>query len=112
MEPQKESTRPIIDQLKEYVETRLKLLKYEGIDRSSAVIAGIVIDLSIIICLLLTFLFASLTLALFLSDCFGSYWQGFGSVSLIYLLIAFAVYLSRHVFKRPVINIIIRKLFN
>ncbi|MDB5287659.1 MAG: hypothetical protein JWR05_2608 [Mucilaginibacter sp.] len=112
MEPKKETVRPIIDQVHEYVETRLKLVKLEVADRGSAVIATIIVDLIVIISLVLTFLFASFTLALFLADCFGSYWKGFGSVALIYLLIGVVLMLAKKPIERPIINILIRKIFN
>jgi Ca2+/Na+ antiporter len=112
MEPQKETARPIIEQVREYVETRLKLLKLEVIDRSSAIIATIVVDLVMIIALVLTFLFASFTLALFLGDVFGAYWKGFGAVALLYLLIAVVIIVAKKPLERPIINVLIRKLFN
>ena len=112
MEPKKETVRPIIDQVQEYVETRLKLVKLEVVDRSSAVISTIIVELIIIISLVLTFLFASFTLALFLADCFGSYWKGFGAVALIYLLIGVVLMLAKKPIERPINNILIRKLFN
>ena len=113
MEPEKkeEPIRPIIDQLKEYVETRLKLLKYEVIERSTSIISDIIVELVIIFSLLLTFLFASFTLALFLADVFHSYWQGFGAVALIYLLIAIIVMAAKRGFERRIVNAMIRKIF-
>lgn len=112
MEPEKEeATRPIVDQLKDYAETRFKLLKYEVIERSTSIVADIIIDIVIILGLLLTFLFASFTLALFLADVLHSYWQGFGCVALIYLLIAVLLRVAKRGFERPLINAMIRKLF-
>lgn len=112
MEQQKETARPIIDQLKEYAETRVKLLKLEAIESSTSVMATLIIDVAAIICLLLTFLFASVTLALFLADLLHSNWKGFGTVSVIYMGIAAVFILAKRPLKRPVVNILIRKLFN
>ncbi|MBB5396982.1 MULTISPECIES: phage holin family protein [unclassified Mucilaginibacter] len=112
MEQEKaETTRPIVDQLKDYAETRFKLLKYEVIERSTSVLADILIDIVIILSLVLTFLFASFTLALFLADVLHSYWQGFGCVALLYLLMAVIIMLAKRSFERPLINAMIRKLF-
>jgi hypothetical protein len=111
MEPEKETARPIADQLKDYAETRFKLLKYEVIERSTSIIADIIIEIVIIISLVLTFLFASFTLALFLADVLHSYWQGFGCVALIYLLIAVLIMVGKRTFERPIINAMVRKLF-
>jgi hypothetical protein len=112
MEPQKETARPIVEQLTEYAETRFKLLKYEVIERSTSIIANVVTDVVIDISLLLTFLFESFTLALFLADVFHSYWKGFGSVAVLYLIIALVVMFAKRTFERPIINALIRKLFN
>ncbi|AMR31219.1 hypothetical protein A0256_07155 [Mucilaginibacter sp. PAMC 26640] len=111
MEQHKEAARPIIDQAKEYVETRLKLLKLEAIERSTSIIANIVVELVVVISLILTFLFASFTLALFLGDVFHSYWKGFGSVALLYLLIAVILIVAKKPIERPIVNILVRKLF-
>jgi len=112
MEPQKDTARPIIDQVKEYVETRARLLKLEVIERSTSIIANIVVELVVIISLVLTFLFASFTLALFLGEVFHSYWKGFGCVALFYLLIAVILIVAKKPIERPIINILVRKLFN
>jgi len=112
MEPEKEeATRPIVDQIKDYAETRFKLLKYEVIERSTSIVADIIIDIIIIITGVLTFLFASFTLALFLGDLLHSNWKGFGSVALLYLLITVLIMVAKHSFERPLINAMIKKLF-
>ena len=112
METEKQTAaRPIVDQLKEYAETRFKLVKYEVIERSTSIISDIIVELVIIFSLLLTFLFASFTLALFLADVFHSYWQGFGAVALIYLLIAIIVMAAKRGFERRIVNAMIRKIF-
>ncbi|TSD64551.1 phage holin family protein [Inquilinus sp. KBS0705] len=112
METEKEPVRPIIDQLSEYAETRFKLLKYEVIERGTSLIADMVIQIVIVISLLLTFLFASFTLALFLGSVLHSYWQGFGCVALIYLVIAVIIMVNKRGFQKPIINALVRKLFN
>ena len=112
METEKQTAaRPIVDQLKEYAETRFKLVKYEVIERSTSIISDIIVELVIIFSLLLTFLFASFTLALLLADVFHSYWQGFGAVALIYLLIAIIVMAAKRGFERRIVNAMIRKIF-
>lgn len=111
MEQQKETARPIIDQATEYVETRVKLLKLEVIERSTAVAANVVVELVVVIFFLLTFLFASFTLALFLGDVFHSYWKGFGSVAVLYMLLAIILFVAKKPIERPIVNILVRKLF-
>jgi hypothetical protein len=112
MEPEKhEAARPIIDQVKEYAETRLKLIKYEAIERGSSIVADIIIEVVVIFSLLLTFLFASFTLALFLGEVFHSNWKGFGCVAAFYLLIAILLMVAKRSFEKPIVNAMITKLF-
>lgn len=116
MEPAKEKekqepVRPIVDQLKEYAETRFKLIKYEVIERSTSIVADIITDIVIIILWVLAFLFLSFTLALWVSDLLHSYWKGFGCVTAFYALLSFIIMAAKRTFERPLINIMIRKLF-
>ncbi len=111
MEDQKEKLPPIIDQLKEYAETRIKLAKYEAIDRSSSIAASLVVDVIIAISFVLTFLFLSFTLAFYLSQLLHSYWGGFGCTALLYLLIAIILILAKDKLQKPLINLFINKLF-
>jgi magnesium-transporting ATPase (P-type) len=113
MEDQKEKLPPIIDQLREYAETRIKLAKYEAIDRSSSIAASMVVDVIIAISLVLTFLFLSFALAFYLSHVFGNlYWAGFGCTAVLYLIIAIILILAKDKLQRPLVNLFIKKLFN
>lgn len=103
---------PILEQLREYMETRIKLAKYKAIEQGTSIVASVVTDVAIIICLLLTFLFASFTLALFLGHLLHSYWEGFGIVALLYLLIAIVVMKAKRGFQRPIVNALIKKIFS
>jgi hypothetical protein len=111
MEESKEQLPPIVDQLREYVETRIKLAKYEAIDRSSKVFAGMVVDIIIAISFILTFLFLSFTLAFYLSHCLGSYWGGFGCTALLYLIIAIGLILAKGKLQQPIASSFIKKMF-
>jgi hypothetical protein len=102
---------PIIDQLKEYAETRLKLAKYEVIDKSSSVLASVITDIIIAVTLTLTFLFFSFALAFYVSGLLHSYCKGFGCVALLYLLISVVIILAKDKFEKPLINLFIKKIF-
>lgn len=97
---------PIAEQVKSYLETKVKLLKYEAIDKSSAVIAEIVADVVIALLLVLAFIFLSVTLALFAGYLLHSESEGFCCVTMLYVLLA----LSGHLLKGRLQNILIRKL--
>jgi len=107
----KEPEPPLIDQLKEYAETRIKLAKYKAIDGGSSVAAGIIADFIVSLSMLLAFIFASFTLAFYLAEVLDSLWKGFGCVGIIYLLIAIIFKINKSGFERPITNAIIQKFF-
>ena len=102
---------PIVDQLKEYAETRFKLLKYEAIEGGTSILASMITDVITAISMVLAFMFASLTLAFYLAYLLNSDWEGFGCVALIYLIIAVVVKLNKERIEKPLINLFVQKLF-
>jgi hypothetical protein len=102
---------PIIDQLKEYAETRIKLAKYQAIEGGTTIAAGLIADLVTVVSMVLAFLFASITLAYYLGSVLPSLWMGFGCVAILYLVIALAIKYNKKSLERPVVNAIIRKIF-
>ncbi|MGF7040399.1 phage holin family protein [Mucilaginibacter lappiensis] len=102
---------PIVDQLKEYAETRFKLLKYEAIEGGTSILASVITDAITAISMVLAFIFASFTLAYYLSDVLQSFWEGFGCVALIYLIIAVVIKLNKERIEKPLANLFVQKLF-
>ena len=111
MEEQKQTPPPIIDQLKEYAETQIKLAKYEAIDRGSKILASTITDVVIAVALVLTFLFLSLAVAFLLSLWLGSYWAGFGCMAGLYLLFAVIIILAKDKIQKPLTDMFIKKFF-
>ena len=111
MEDQKEKLPPIIDQLKEYAETRIKLAKYQAIEGGSSVAASLIADGVAIGSAVLAFVFASCTLAYYLAQLLNSNWEGFGCVAVIYLIIALAIKANKKALEKPIVNAFIRKIF-
>ena len=112
MEEQKEQQQPqpsLIDQLKEYAETRIKLAKYQAVDSGTSIIASILSGIIIVICLLLLFVFASFTLAFYLADVLGSVWQGFGCIALFYLIVAIILNVKKVGIEQTIVNRLIEK---
>lgn len=101
----------IIEQSKQYLETKFRLLKYEGIDQASGIIAELITDLNLIVFLLLTFLLFTVTLALFAGQALHSAWQGFGTVTILYIILSLAAKLLKIRFQNIFIRIFIRKMF-
>jgi len=114
--PYMEPTRtqlPIIEQVKAYLETKFKLLKYEGIDKASAIIAEVVTDLVIALLLLITFIFFSTTLALFaaelLHSAWGRFWVCYAAVCIDCTLRTIAPGAFANIFIRRMIEKLFRK---
>jgi hypothetical protein len=109
-EAKKEQQPPLFDQLREYAEIRFKLAKYQAVDGGSAIFASLIADAVVAISMLLAFMFASFTLAFYLSEVFQSYWQGFGCVALLYLLMAMVIKLNKGAIEKPIANTFVRKI--
>jgi len=113
MEDPKEDQPDLTDQIKDYIETQLTLARYQAIDKGTNLFASLITDAFVFVCAVLTFLFASVTLALLFSSLLNSYWLGFGSVTLIYLLLAVVVSAIKTKYLQPrLINFLIKKIFN
>ena len=102
----------ILMDTKDYLETRVEYLRLSMVEKMSKAFADILTMATVTICFVLAFLFGSVTLALFLSDVFGSFTAGFGCVALIYLLIALVVFFTKDKYiEKAIINVAIRKYF-
>ncbi|TSJ36328.1 hypothetical protein FO440_22750 [Mucilaginibacter corticis] len=101
----------IIKQIKEYLEIKIKLLKYQGIDKAGEVIADVVTDVALGIAGLLAFIFFSISLALLIGYFLKSYWAGFGCVTLLYILISFSGHLIKVRLQKVFISLFFSKIF-
>ena len=110
MEANKETPPPIIDQLMDYAETRVKLAKYQAIEGGTSFTASVIADVVVIISMGMAFVFASITLGFYLGEVFKSDWEGFLCVSALYLFIAIMMKVFRKHIERPIINTLIQKI--
>lgn len=98
---------------KSYIETRIEYSKLSAVEKGSKIFADLITNAAVIICFALAFIFASFTLALYLSELFGSYTSGFGCVAGIYLLLSVIVFLTKDKYiERVLVNLFIRKYFD
>jgi hypothetical protein len=111
MEAKKETPPPIIDQLKEYAETRIKLAKYQAIEGGSTFAASLIADVAVLMSMLSAFLFASITLALYLGKLLGDYWTGFGIVAVLYIIFAMVIKSSKRRIEKLLANKFVQKIF-
>ncbi|MDP9076644.1 MAG: phage holin family protein [Bacteroidota bacterium] len=113
MEAEKDTPppQPIIDQLKDYAETRIKLAKYQAIEGGTSIAASLIADVVTVMAMVLAFIFASFTLAFYLGSLFGADWLGFGCVAIIYLIIALSIKFNKSALEKPIVNAFIQKIF-
>ncbi|WP_231491170.1 phage holin family protein [Pedobacter sp. Leaf170] len=112
-ENKEKSIEDIVDDAKGYLEARIEYTRLYLVEKVSKIFADLVTNTAVIVCFILAFLFGSVTLALFLSDVLGSFTRGFGCVSLIYILLAVGVYVTKDKYiEKAIINIAIRKYFD
>ena len=98
---------------KEYIDTRIEYTKLSFVEKGAKLLADLITNTTVIICFVLSFLFASFTLALYLSDILGSYAKGFGCVAVIYLFLSIIVLLTKDKYiEKVLVNLFIRKYFD
>lgn len=111
MNDQNFSLKGIIQTAKEYFENWKRLSKLILIERISAMISGILINVFLVFLGVIIFLFLSIALALYLGSVTGSAALGFLLVSAIYVLLFFIVGLTKSSIETKLINISIQKIF-
>lgn len=110
MEAKKETPPPIIDQLKEYAETRIKLAKLQAIEGGSTVAASIIAEAVAVFSIVFACIFASFALAFYLGDVLHDTWKGFGIVGILYFIFALTLKYNKRVLEKPIANTFIHKI--
>lgn len=98
-----DTSQNFIEQLKQYLETRGKLFKYEAIFEGSTVFSRIITTIIILIATTIAIVIFSIMLALVLGKLLGHQWMGFGMVTIVYLLVA----MFQRLFKISIENMLI-----
>jgi uncharacterized membrane protein len=112
MQENKEKTlEELFSDAKIYLETRAEYTRFYLLEKVSRLVADIITNTFMIICFILAFLFAIITLALFLGELLNSYAAGFGIVTLLLVLIAVVVMALKNKVETAIINIAIKKYF-
>ncbi len=101
----------LADKLKEYISLRFNIAYLMMVEKGSVLMASAISTLLVIIFFTMFFLFASLALGYYLSEIFGSFFSGFGTVALFYLFSGFVLLLLRKpVIEKPLINTFVQQL--
>lgn len=112
MEETKNDIKALVQELKEYFNLRTKLAELQIKKIAADIISKLATSLISLLFLSMTFLFASLALALYLSELMKSFTIGFLSVAAIYLLLALILNLFKKPIKDKIFDSIIVELFN
>ncbi|HEY0054820.1 MAG TPA: phage holin family protein [Pedobacter sp.] len=112
-EPKEKATPDVIALLKEYIATKVELTRLTLLEKVTVVTANLITDSFVLIMGLLTFLFASFTLALYLGERLDSYAAGFGIVALIYLSLALIMFFIKDkLVEKYLHNFMVKRIFN
>ncbi|HWD88650.1 MAG TPA: phage holin family protein [Mucilaginibacter sp.] len=111
MEEEKEAPPPIIEQVKEYIDTQVELVKLEAVEQGAKFLSGVIVDLIIAVCFILAFLFVSVALALLLSSFMHSYWAGFGTMGGVYIIAGWILIKWKDKMRPSLANTFIKNFF-
>ena len=99
--------------IKEYINTKIDSAKLNAAEKSSTIIANTLAGIIASVVFVLFIVFAGITIALVLGAWLGKIWAGFLIVTVVYLLLSYIVWFAREkIIRLPVMNNIIRQLFN
>ncbi len=111
MESNKGEFSGLIEEVREYLETRSRLSKLKAIDKGSQIASELTTIILLGLFFLLFLIFLSIAGALVLSDLLGKPYLGFLIVSVIYMLLAIILYFNKeNLIKKPIANSLISKL--
>lgn len=98
--------------LRDYVQTRLDLLKLEVAEKSSAVVSKLIALTIVMVFFMLFWAFLNVALAFFLSEITGSGIYGFLLVSGFNLFIGWIIWIAKdRLIRVPIMNAIIAQLY-
>lgn len=99
------------DALKDYLALYLVKIEEKIIDRVSSVASNILGAIFMVFTFSLFFVFATVSLALFLGDYFNGYHYGFLLISIIYLVTGITLWIFRNaLIKKPLARLLLRSL--
>jgi len=107
-----DSIQALAEQAKEYLETRVELIKLKAIDKSADVVSSIASRVVTAVALIFFFLILNIGLGLLLGDLLGKSYYGFFVLAAIYLITGLLFKSNGNKWvKEPVSTMLIKKLF-
>ena len=102
-----------VDQVKEYLNTRLAQLKLSFAEKTSKVVAIIIAGVMLALVFFLFFVLICISGAIAIGQWMGSLWLGYLLVAGIVLLSGFILWLSKDwLIRRPIMNALIKTMFD
>ena len=113
MENQSTPVESLIDRVKNYVETRIDLLRLKAIDKSSSFLSFFISLIVVILISFISVILLSVGIALLLGDLLGKLYYGFFIVAGFYLITGLVLYsLKEKWLKAPIADSMIKKLMD
>lgn len=109
MDDQNFSLKGIIQKTKEYIKNWKELSHLIVVERASSIIAGLILDILMVVLGIIAFLFLSISLAFYLAEITGNTALGFLITSGIYILILIIIAFLKPSIENKLINLSIRK---
>jgi hypothetical protein len=103
----------IIQDVRHYIETRMKILLLDTTDKASSTISSIASMLLLAVSLIFVLLFLSIGAALWIGNSFGETSMGFLIIGLFYLVVGIILYAGRKsIIKTPVANSMLNSFYS
>jgi hypothetical protein len=113
MENEPSSISLLFEKAVDYLETRIELFKLEAVNMLSEILSSMFSSLIIIVFFAFFIFMLNIGVALWIGDILGKTYYGFFIVAGFYIVVGFIFYLARNKWlKRPVSNLIIKKMLN
>ncbi len=109
MEDKKFSIKGVFQKSKEYIDTRFKLFRLKLVERSSRLIASLIVDMVKTVFALFVLFFLSLALGFYLSELLGSSSLGFLATGGIFVLLIILVSIFEDPIERLFMNLSIKR---
>lgn len=101
----------LTDHVKEYITTRIEVVKLEVAEKTSLVIGNVIAGVVVAVLFLFVVAFGSIAGAWALSDWIGKRYAGFLIIAGLYLLLGIIIWITRQrIIRLPVMNAIIKQL--
>jgi hypothetical protein len=105
-----QNNQDIVSLIKEYIATRLEIVRLSAIERLTLILPVVIISTVLVVLILLGWLFGSVTLALYIGSLLDSNTKGFGVVTLIYIALGLIIYFSKEGVQKKLTDRFVRSI--